>query len=413
MATIQSWLVGMDRSAASSRLRWGFVALVASGALLSVQPARADAASTGPAPCGTAYDPYAYTAAALQQCGVTTYPLASSTALPGGGVSYNYDVPTGVVHFKVPPAGFDPLTATSSQLQEYDYAPRPPNATELPRWQKEVGDRNYDHPDFLVATDINADAGQGRGDGATGSAGSRTYNYWSGYEADGAAGAYTDSETEYTEGTFGTSYCNIHGPQQQDGTVTWTGLSSSSGNPPIDQIGTAHIPFLYNGSPPIGNHQFWFEIDPPNNSGRIIPLPYSANHGDDIDVHAEEYTSTDIFFQYSDFTTGFSKSFDETIAASSYSGAAAESILERPQLYGTFEFDPSLTNFGSWNVTWSGGNQIPFDQLGNVYTDTMKNIFDTRHYPDGATLTHTDRVLAQPGSIGFNGTFTDTDKACW
>lgn len=106
--------------------------------VLAAASATATAAPiSAPPDCNSSYNPYDYTPAALQECGVKTFPLTSVTDLPGGGATYNYDMGHGVVaHMTMPPAGFDALTASDAQLAEYGFPARPTDPAQLATWEQ-------------------------------------------------------------------------------------------------------------------------------------------------------------------------------------------------------------------------------------------------------------------------------------
>ncbi len=82
---------------------------------LLLAPDSATAAISTPPDCNSSFNVYDYTPDALAACGISTFPLTSLTPLSGGGDSYDYRLSDGsIVHFYMPPVGFDPLTATSS-----------------------------------------------------------------------------------------------------------------------------------------------------------------------------------------------------------------------------------------------------------------------------------------------------------
>jgi YD repeat-containing protein len=61
--------------------------------------------------------------------------VATTTNLPDGGTESDYAFSDGwTLSVPTPPAGFDPLTASASQLDEYDFPARPTDSTELSDW---------------------------------------------------------------------------------------------------------------------------------------------------------------------------------------------------------------------------------------------------------------------------------------
>ena len=62
---------------------------------------------------------------------------ATVVSLSDGGSQYLYALPNGsVMVVPTPPAAFSPLLATAAQLAEYDFPPRPSDATALADWTR-------------------------------------------------------------------------------------------------------------------------------------------------------------------------------------------------------------------------------------------------------------------------------------
>ena len=74
-------------------------------------------------------------AAAASSTGVS---LEGTFALPGGGHRYVWDASGEIITAYVPPPGFDPLTATTSQLAEYAFPARPTDPQALLAWQTQM-----------------------------------------------------------------------------------------------------------------------------------------------------------------------------------------------------------------------------------------------------------------------------------
>jgi hypothetical protein len=111
-------------------------------------------------------------------------------ALTGGGSRYDYSVDGSAVHAPVAPPGFDPLTATDAQLDEYGLPPRPKDLASLDGWTQQMTDLHMvTPPPFLVELpNVRADT---------------VYSSnWSGYMVTGPAAAFTHAEVWYVEPTF-------------------------------------------------------------------------------------------------------------------------------------------------------------------------------------------------------------------
>jgi hypothetical protein len=68
--------------------------------------------------------------AQLARCGLHKVPLSSTTALPHGGISYNYKLADGQIYsVREAPVGFNALTASAAEDAAYGIPPRPPKSS--------------------------------------------------------------------------------------------------------------------------------------------------------------------------------------------------------------------------------------------------------------------------------------------
>jgi hypothetical protein len=80
------------------------------------------------------WNPYDGTAAQAKACGLTVYPLTTTTALADGGARYVYQGPgNNPITENVPPAGFNPLKASATELALYGLSPEPPATNPIAR----------------------------------------------------------------------------------------------------------------------------------------------------------------------------------------------------------------------------------------------------------------------------------------
>lgn len=100
----------------------------------------------------------------------------------GGGTEDQYMVGGHLVSFLVPPASFDPSTASNSRLHEYGFPERPANATTRARWMNAMTrwKGSATAPPFLVET--------------LATASSEDSPYWAGYVLKGNNGAYHSAQ---------------------------------------------------------------------------------------------------------------------------------------------------------------------------------------------------------------------------
>jgi hypothetical protein len=357
------------------------IALAAAASVLPlmIAPASASSAQTAPAAAGSApiatppsncsstFDPYNYTQAAVAACGYPVSPQTALNAMPGGGTSYDYSLDGSTVRFYVPPAGFDPATASAAQLDEYGFPPRPTDPGALSQWQTEMNNwkGTTPPPPFLTETSAQNDT---------------VYNdHWSGYVVTEAAGTFTHAEAWFIEPTFGSSRCSTNAES------TWAGIGGwTTGR--LAQDGTAH------NEAGIGNHQAWWEILP----GDAVPVNLYGHPGVLFDTSVRRITNGFRFYMY-DYYSATTKAFDETGGANnSYDGSSAEAIAERPSNNGTVQ---NLSNFGTLTFSETLANENGFD----TYNPTGH-----RH---GVHMNNGDD-LADPSGIGSSGYFTVAQHNC-
>src|SRR5690349_13638285 len=89
-----------------------------------VNPGIASSAAAPP-DCSSSFTPYSFTPAQLSTCGITTFPQDGTNGLAAGGSTVNYTVDGALIQILIPPAGFDPSTASAAQLDQYGFPPQP------------------------------------------------------------------------------------------------------------------------------------------------------------------------------------------------------------------------------------------------------------------------------------------------
>ncbi len=144
-------------------------------------------------------------------------------SLPGGGQSYEYDFSNGrSLSVPVPPAGFDPMTATDAQLAEYAFPPRPSQASDLEEWQKAM----ESYRSTLVPTSTGAVKFASTQRLAVQPAPATVYSNspnWGGYFADGTAGTYVAVKDAFVVPAASQNTCSsIYGVPIMGG--LWIGL---------------------------------------------------------------------------------------------------------------------------------------------------------------------------------------------
>lgn len=344
--------------------------------ILGVLPLGAAVGVSGkfaPYHCDSSFDSYRYTRSALAACGYATYPQKSVTALPGGGLSHNYIVHSAAVHVFIPPAGFEPATATTAQLNEYGFPPRPADAAGLRQWQKEFSNWTgaVSPPPFL--TEINASSETDYSDN------------WSGYVIKGTLHTFSQAETTFIEPDKSyPSACSSHAE------VTWAGLGGWYSGSTLAQDGT----YLGNEVGGIDNHQAWWEIYPQN---AIEPVPFHASPGYPFDASTRWLGNGYYRFFMYDYHTGHSWAMD-ALTEAGYSNDSAEAIAERPTDNGKLTH---LTNFGTLRFSWAKANDKGFNKYSPAGVRAAIRMQDIN-----------GNDMATPSEIGNIGYFTDTQHSC-
>lgn len=367
-----------SRTAVSSRRLLVSLAAAAlvSGITASASEAATSLIATPPSDCNASFDPYSYTSGAVAACGYATHPLSSVQALPGGGSAYVYDEGTFTVKFYVPPAGFNPSSATSSQLDEYGFPSLPADLAEAARLQGELNNWKGTPvpPPFLASSNTQSD--------------SVDFYNWSGYAITGDNGDFTQAETWYYEPEFYNSECS------STAETTWAGLGGYYGNnDSLGQDGTSH------NVPGIGDHQAWWEV---LGNLDMQPINFYATKNYEFDASTKRITDGYRFYMYN-YQTQQTAAFDVTgSGVNYYSGDSAEAIAERPKINGTLSY---LSNFETLQFLASRANNSGFENWSGSGTNPPRHGIHMYAKVSG-------NDLADPSNLGTDGAFTVTQNHC-
>jgi hypothetical protein len=290
-----------------------------------------------------------YTVATLEACGMDAWPQTSEQALPGGGQETTYDEGSfGTVTVLVPPASFDPLTASSAQLSEYGF-PEPPNAgtDEYAEWElaMSVWSGSPAAPALDVSNPASTDDTESSID-------------WGGWGVTESNGYFTEAAGQYTEPSQDTSRCS------SDSSAFWSGIGGWSGHD-LAQTGTGYGQGIDGGHPYAG---FWEIVPSASDQGdgsHYIGLTPNPGYGVFVEVTR---ISNGYQFFMEDLTNGNSRTVTATGGDyNSYSGYSAETMAEYPSPPALADKSSSgLTNFDVFTVddSWGDGNPL------NSYPDT-------------------------------------------
>ncbi|TMG28875.1 MAG: hypothetical protein E6H93_12220 [Chloroflexi bacterium] len=280
--------------------------------------------------CKASFDAYAVSDAVRHACGISKHSLERVIALQGGGQGYEYSVDGAPATILVPPKGFNPLTATAAQLDEYGLPSRPTDQSALGPWLKMMS--NYHPvtpPNFMVSI---PDQRHPRV--------SATYlaNNWSGWVATGNNGNYTIAEGYWNEVSLGSSCTGSN-------ELTWAGLGGWTSSV-LAQDGTA---MNVSG---LSQHQAWWEIVTPSGSNinPIAGIVGAAGYGF---VALTKWIGGGYDFYVYSYSSGLGTTVQ--VGNSNYTGDTADFIIERGLHNNTLS---PLSNFYYLNYldAWVNGN---------------------------------------------------------
>jgi hypothetical protein len=311
----------------------------------------------------------------------------------GSGSAVQYNLGNGVtVQQLIPPPGFQPLTASAAELDQYGFPPRPSGGTALAQWQQEMTGWAGSGPSapFLTASPAHTSAYSD----------SETDSNWAGYVAQATSPIFTHAEAWYYEPSSGASRCSSTSES------TWAGLGGwAQGDEPLAQNGTAI------GVPGMSAHQAWWEFWPYN---AMVSIPFYGTPGYLFDASVR-YMGTsggqedEYRFWFHNNATGKTDAFD-TYVSSVTQGAiygqpsyTAEAVIERPTVNNQLT---NLTNFGTLNMLESKANDVGFDTYPQFMTGGKERTGVHMQNPS------TGNMLAEPGDISSNDHFTVTQENC-
>lgn len=263
--------------------------------------------------CPDGVSAYTLSAADINACGFTEIPLSAVTTLPDGGNNYTYEMAGGAsATIVVPPANFNPVSASDSELAIYGIPVRPTSSAALEVWLNKYSRIDYPTPPSeLNQTPIQA------------STVPRSYAGWfSGTTSNTATDLY------FTQPNASLSQCT-GGSGISLGAI-WAGLGAGTSN--LAQDGT------YFGSdfPGVTNGEFFFEFWPDNvdqNSSGTVNLTTTASAGDSVESQIAYDGGLVYNVNINDWTSG--KAYDVLMTAPSNfhpNGSTAEAIVESPEV---------------------------------------------------------------------------------
>lgn len=335
----------------------------------------------------------------------SAYTQESATIIhfPDGGASYNFTGPNGLIeHYPVPPRGFDPSTASPTELEEYGYPTRPAGGAALQQWLSNVGRvvPNSAPTTMLVAT---GSPPQASSSNLPGLPIDGSFLNWAGYVASEPSSSSTAIKGAYGTWVQPQSYAPTACPTA-DGT-TWVGL----GNGTTQGLAQAGL-FMNNttNSYPTSN-EYWWEIYP-YNYAQCVPIYGTAGHTYKVGVTwtntATCGSESEFWFVWYDLTTGAGNA--GYVCLGLPAGAAqAEWIVERPSTC-----NGCFTDLTQWQNPLQWTDFIDYDSTigswGPPYA--LTNPETLQGYTMVDSLNHT---LATTGSYNSsNDSFTNSWVYC-
>ena len=213
-----------------------------------------------------------------------------------------------------PPATWNPLTATNSELQRYGFPHRPAADKERAAWEK-----RFSHPWKVITPEFcTTDRQYGLP--------SQDSNIWSGLL--GYFGGYTEVNGIWQQPSF------VAACPSQSGYAIWPGLGGTGGAGLI-QAGTD------TGTDGVNDIYTWYELISPQHKFAAVKLNLVVNPGDFVASYVSysasgEYAQFALWNETTREVVQFQVSSTNGVPASSfYDGSTAELVIERPTLNGT------------------------------------------------------------------------------
>lgn len=339
---------------------------------------------------------------------VKTYtPVCDSVEeYPDGGKKYIYMIEGVENNYYVPPAGFNPLTASDEELARYYFPPRPDASEEesYAQWVDLMSNYKGTPEPELVVTVKPAD----KQDNSILARNMRSYttcysDIWSGYESDlgkSSSLLYTQVQMDYV-------HPSVNSPGEYYLNSIWTGLGGK-GVDILVQAGTANDGVDPNSLP--ANYA-WFEYLCEEAGGSISMKPVSLeiSPGDKIHVYVSFQKANDLFsYHIANNTTGKSVSNTVNLSADKYyDGTTAEWVVERTQyVFNNKRVPRDLGDYGTVILT----NCKATLNTSNTWLD-LDSLSELHRVIMTSDKTPSGTVLSEPGDLSSGDTCTCTWKA--
>jgi hypothetical protein len=320
----------------------------------------------------------------------TTEPTA------GGGQVETYQTREGTtISLTVPPAGFNPATASDTELAEYGFPARPSNPAEAEEWNEKYDGAQSSRPDICNGL-VRSDAKKPEGGGAP-TVETTPSGIWSGYEAFNA-----ENKNVWTAIKGLVTLPTPKAPQCTGGSLLaeWVGLGGDEEREPYEPQGFIQAGVEEDSAETLST---WIEYYPRNGEGTSVTLGIPVAQNDLVEQEVAYNPDTEMArIVLYDVTTHeyFPPTTIPLSKASYYSGSSAEFVDERPT-YGEVNRAAELRNFGS--INWTHAEVRSKEGWRPIGKEPLRrNVMRS-----GKT------VLAEPGPIGSdNRSYVDRWKNC-
>ena len=333
----------------------------------------------------------------LERCGDHVYPLVSKTvatasqaAIPGaspqetvGATTYTYDVNGNTVWTVIPPAGFDAMTASPSQLRDYGVPPEP-SATEEPeahsQWEGMLHKLKFAQPPNEMIT-------------IPDSASYLTTENWSGLLNTPESGvAYEEAVARYVQPIPESTPCS------PNAAVFWAGIGGAwGGSRTLTQDGTAV------NERGLGQNQGWWEILPENE----VAVNFFATPDNGYTQAVVAYQLNDIW-SMTLWNANTGELWSSGSKAGLLDGQTAEYVAERPH-YENYEGRngfPGLTKYGY--MKW----EEDLTNSRNPYEYPNESIEMVQGKKENLVSGHEGDILASTQEYKAVGSFVDVARGC-
>lgn len=235
-----------------------------------------------------------------------------------------------------PPAGFNPLTASDVELEQYGFPPRPPqsDSAHYAAWKRAASASRITPQ--LIPTNVyngpakNVKIGPGIPGVHNGTVFSANSQNWSGYVLDGANGSFTKNNSEMSEQWYVPHPTQAPIPPTCNGTwdysFEWVGFDGWTSSDVL-QAGTEA-----DANCTSTLYSFWYEWYPLAETR----ISFAISAGDDVEVEVW-YTTTSPYGHAQFFNASTAKATSVAFnppSGTTYVGNSAEWVLERPTVSG-------------------------------------------------------------------------------